>query len=227
MFNKLRRRVRPRALFEAGSVPFQYHPLNDAKREYRLINIVNADQAESVEIELHTVSLDDPPPFAMISYTWGFAHDRTTIMCDGRPYLVPLKVADILHSLYHSPIDGVAYAWIDWLCMNQDDVEEKMSQVQLTPLLTRLAQVTIGWTEIEISQSTLDFILQMAADVHIRRPGRLLWDGLALFQSSSKINARNLTANPYFDFAEINGLLDAPLFQRYVLQRCLAISRFL
>ena len=104
---------------------------------------------------------------------------------------------------------------IGFICVNQDDHVEKSIQVRLTPLIVRLADVTICWTETSISQPTIEFLLNIADSVQSLRPAGTPWDGLALFQSHSMINENTLTRHPHYDLEEVNRLLDANYFQRY------------
>lgn len=77
---------------------------------------------------LHT-SLEFAPPYTAISYTWGAPARYEVIQIDGLEYRVSPNVYLILRgkrSTNHNII-----LWIDSICINQEDGEEKSTQVAL------------------------------------------------------------------------------------------------
>jgi hypothetical protein len=116
--------------------------------------------------------LDDHPCYNALSYTWGnpitvyrneaeaiesaklFKESRE-IVCNGRPILATLNLYEALLSIRNVPssiscklVEGNVrsnYVWIDALCINQSDIEERQSQVGIMDEIYRNAQMTIVW----------------------------------------------------------------------------------
>ncbi|KAE8330165.1 heterokaryon incompatibility protein-domain-containing protein [Aspergillus sergii] len=106
------------------------YPLDPARREIRLLTILPSPQSEApIECSLQVASLDAFPRYEAISYVWGDIQKKNDILLDGRTIQVPTNVRRILHRLRHRKQRRVI--WIDYVCINQDNVAEKNTQVPL------------------------------------------------------------------------------------------------
>ena len=89
---------------------------------------------------LRVVSLEDCPEYTSLSYVWG---ERTvppdTIICGQRAMPVTSSLYSALRELRRQ--EGSLYIWVDAICINQDDDEEKSAQVQLIGEIYSWAQV--------------------------------------------------------------------------------------
>ncbi|KAI1749841.1 heterokaryon incompatibility protein-domain-containing protein [Xylaria castorea] len=103
--------------------------------EFRILNVEGHDSQGCLVVSLHCQPLQSSLPFAAISYTWN-EKDRLwygeydarpkPIRINGEMALVSDKVANILSlALKH----GRYLLWIDTLCINQSDLNEKSEQV--------------------------------------------------------------------------------------------------
>lgn len=129
-------------------VPFQYVSLCKEPQQIRLARasrrrvdgcaFISEDAV--LNLELHNVSLSNPPSYIALSYTWGDANDTLDITCNDQflhvtrtlaqtVYTVLCAVAASSTPLYDEGED--VWFWIDGLCINQEDVEEKNTQVRL------------------------------------------------------------------------------------------------
>lgn len=66
-----------------------------------------------------------------LSYTWGSPENKATILLDGHEFKVTRNLEDALRSLRDCkvlPEQGLL--WVDALCINQDDLSERASEVQ-------------------------------------------------------------------------------------------------
>ncbi|KAH6671956.1 heterokaryon incompatibility protein-domain-containing protein [Halenospora varia] len=75
------------------------------------------------------VSLDDKPDYVALSYTWGDPQDTEIITVEQSLVSVTRNLHSALEHLRYDNTDRVF--WIDALCINQSDNEEKGWQVQL------------------------------------------------------------------------------------------------
>ncbi|KAI0479915.1 heterokaryon incompatibility protein-domain-containing protein [Xylaria cf. heliscus] len=143
-----------------------YKPLG--AREFRILNVEGYDSQGCLVVSLHCEPLQSPRPFAAISYTWNeqdrmwygeYDSCRKHIRINGQLALVSDKVANILSlALKHErPL-----LWIDTLCINQSDLDEKSAQV------TRMGDIYSQATEVlsmigSPSEAT-DLVLDSAND---------------------------------------------------------------
>ena len=112
---------------------YTYQMLED--RHIRLLRL-HRDWLFRIQYELVKASLDDPPHFEAISYTWGNQLEVEDIIISDRIFSTTRTVASILRSRCHRlrlfPVPGMElFMWIDALCINQDDKDEKNHQVPL------------------------------------------------------------------------------------------------
>lgn len=92
---------------------------------------------------LITVSLDGVPQYNAISYTWDNQPRDYFIDIDGQTLPVTENVAIILGTL--SSFWTSKLFWIDQICINQQDTEEKTVQVQLMCEVYSKATSVVAW----------------------------------------------------------------------------------
>ncbi|KAE8408896.1 heterokaryon incompatibility protein-domain-containing protein [Aspergillus pseudonomiae] len=110
------------------------YPLDCARRDIRLLTILPAWKSEApMRCSLRVASLDTFPEYEAISYVWGDIRERNDILLDGQTIPVPRNVRRILQRLRFCMKRRVI--WIDFVCINQDDVAEKNSQVPLMSVI--------------------------------------------------------------------------------------------
>jgi len=110
---------------------YVYGPLNTQRDEIRLLEIQPSRRSKSpISCSLRAVSLDDVPlpKYAALSYCWGEGPADQPINCDGSTVWITDALFDALRSLRELTR---TYLWIDQICINQTDLEERSSQVQL------------------------------------------------------------------------------------------------
>lgn len=110
---------------------FSYESLQ--ARHIRVLELEPAKtSSDFVSCRCIHVSLDDPlrPPYVAISYTWGAEREKAYhILVNGHLLRITQSVHDIFRSnrIQESNIS----LWIDAICINQDNKEEKSLQVTL------------------------------------------------------------------------------------------------
>ncbi|KAK5677771.1 hypothetical protein LTS10_009654 [Elasticomyces elasticus] len=83
--------------------------------------------------------------------------------------------------------------WADALCVDRKNIEEKNYRVRLTADITLRAQLTIGWPDVEISQSTADFLRYLSFyGRQVRRSHTKSSGVLGLVQNDDVITAKEL-----------------------------------
>ncbi|KAJ9633849.1 hypothetical protein H2204_006634 [Knufia peltigerae] len=81
----------------------------------------------SLPISMETFSLLQMPPFTAISYVWGSPEREHTISCSGQSLRVTKNLKDALQILTFRP----GWFWADAICIDQENIPERNSQVQL------------------------------------------------------------------------------------------------
>ncbi|KAK0725105.1 heterokaryon incompatibility protein-domain-containing protein [Lasiosphaeris hirsuta] len=119
----------------------------DIPNSVRLLQL-RRDRDSSVTGLLQTVVLDAPdcPPFTALSYVWGALEHSGSITLNGQPFPILPSLVPILAAICDgSKFDPDGWYWIDSICINQADVDERGSQVQLMRRLYATATRTAVW----------------------------------------------------------------------------------
>ncbi|KAH7177129.1 heterokaryon incompatibility protein-domain-containing protein, partial [Dactylonectria macrodidyma] len=153
------------------------------------------------------------PPFITLSYAWGEPIYSRSILIDGHTIPVLDSVYPILEYISESRRLRAEWIWVDSICINQDDDDEKSTQVALMGRIYSASTKTVIWlgTGSRESDLAMAFLEELSAWRHklYRRyeegKGRevppKLWD-------SSK-------------WRHLEGLLQAPWWKRvWTLQEC-------
>ena len=126
-----------------------YQPLSRENREIRVFDLFPGKGKDAVTGRLRVVSLKEKPKFDCLSYVWGASKPQTTISLEGG---YSLSIGPNLH-LALSDIRRkwrLLTLWVDALCINQQDDQEKAYQVPMMSQLYREARLTRAWLNYEV-----------------------------------------------------------------------------
>lgn len=129
---------------------YQYRELEVL--EFRLVRIF-PERKTMIKCQIIHASLDGPPNYVAISYAWGDAGNTRKIELEGS--LVPISV-----SLYGA-LDAIrqksesVLAWVDALCIDQSNKDERTQQVQLMTSIYSTAESVAIWLGPEEDDSNL------------------------------------------------------------------------
>jgi hypothetical protein len=119
--------------------------LNSPQEEIRVLHLESGSGSSLLKCTLHRVSLQSvqAPSYEALSYTWGNENDKRAIVVNG--YLV-----DVTFNLYSALCrlrreDGTRVLWIDALCINQTDLDERAQQVRLMRNIYTMCDQTVIW----------------------------------------------------------------------------------
>ena len=151
---------------------FKHDPLPEGHvRLLRVQESLNASYSDDeIEISLISASLSACPPYNTLSYTWAdpepFQYPKTVVFtkiaqcypvkCGGGLILVTRNLRNALRSLQNVPtlatsrtdinkITNMHLYWIDAICINQEDIQERSRQIPLMGRIYGQAQCTIVW----------------------------------------------------------------------------------
>lgn len=119
----------------------------DEKVEIRLVTLEGIDKGGEVICRLDTVRLSDALEYRALSYCWGDASNPSTILCNGHRLAVTPNLVSALRCLFSKGKAGNLSLtfWIDSICINQTNDEEKRVQVMLMGDIYRQALQVLVW----------------------------------------------------------------------------------
>ena len=135
-----------------------YKPLDESQREFRLVQLHPGSGSDVVNATLLIATLRKGPPFLKtktrarprpstpyeaISYTWDETSQRATMVLDGFPVLTPASAVEVLKAFRTATMTRVV--WIDAVSINQQDLDERASQVAMMGDIYEASSQTIAW----------------------------------------------------------------------------------
>lgn len=205
-----------------------YAPLDEARREIRVLKISRADQrgyggGETFKADLVCVSLDDDPAYLAISYRWGdpliVGHFESHHGAQERHIPYNKGVFDIINTILAR--GATLYLWIDALCINQEDLNERTGQVAMMGIIYSQARQVIAFIgeADEAAITAMDLILLTANCIwaHGSVSDCATPSGLATLIAEIRPTAR--------DFVSIKGLMSRPWFRRLWVVQEVALGK--
>ncbi|KAL3959396.1 hypothetical protein ACCO45_007558 [Purpureocillium lilacinum] len=121
-----------------------YEPLNGAQNGIRVVRVApyNSFGRNPVVCQLEETTWD-ACEYEALSYCWGKQNDHAIIQLGGEPFKVTKDLAAALEQLCLP--DRIRTIWIDAICINQFDPEEKSVQVRMMGNIYRAAQQVLVW----------------------------------------------------------------------------------
>ncbi|KLU86289.1 hypothetical protein MAPG_05305, partial [Magnaporthiopsis poae ATCC 64411] len=168
--------VRPRQ----NSLAYKGLPLDS--KTFRLIQIEPSAQLEDrISCCLSVVPFGARPKYQALSYVWGKATASETIDVNGIAFQVGANLLGALRFLrfmQKDPVSNKDGFWIDAICINQSDVDEKNTQLGLMEHIYSRARSVLVWLG-EIPQRTGIFITAEERAMFLENP---YWDRLWILQ---------------------------------------------
>lgn len=133
-----------------SSVPL-YQPLDPSKNQVRLMRVRHNENVD-ITSELATFSLNDQPEYVALSYAWTKEAPTRKITLNGHEFAVRPNLYAYLELMKRELHDN--WIFIDAICVNQDDVVEKGSQVNKMGDIYRNAAEVVSWLGNEVPPET-------------------------------------------------------------------------
>ncbi|KAH8753475.1 heterokaryon incompatibility protein-domain-containing protein [Hyaloscypha finlandica] len=126
------------------NAPYQYQPI-EPKGEIRILIVSPPASSDPTTIhgELFTAKLSDKPPYEALSYCWGADVFPETLHLPGGVLAITDNLAAALRQLRHP--EQRRHLWVDAVCINQRDNQEKNHQVSLMSQVYRNATTVLVW----------------------------------------------------------------------------------
>lgn len=122
-----------------------YSPINPAEGEIRLAELAagNYDDALVIRLHIHSLSSSKVPCYEALSYVWGKEMSPQKLLVNGKALPVTTNLDCALRHLRYQ--DRARLIWIDALCINQADITERNSEVQLMSRIYSTASAVVIW----------------------------------------------------------------------------------
>jgi hypothetical protein len=190
-----------------------YNTLTPENREIRLLRLKPKEytpthpdclkqthEAVPLYCDLLVHSLDTKPNYIALSYRWGEVQ-ADPVHVNGVPFSVRKNLRDALEHLQDNQTDVVL--WTDAICINQEDVVEKGSQVAMMGTIYAKATSTLVWLgEIDFESSIVMGVIRNIGQHVENVNGFELFDRLAKLYGTADWTVYLETERPVYDLVE-------------------------
>jgi hypothetical protein len=139
--------------------------------EIRILELLPGRSRKPLSCKLKHITLGQNHEYQALSYEWGCLKGTGKVWCGSVDIEVTLNLIRALKVLRHEKKSR--WLWVDALCIDQEDNEERSKQVPLMREIYAKAQIVLVWlgNESAMSRNALE-ILESLALVCIQRMGK-------------------------------------------------------
>ena len=204
----------------------------------RLIQLQLGGWDDELRCNIHTVSLDTPPTYDALSYSWGdeFEEDPSLprdllrsmllreinsgqkfLRCNGQILLISSNLYNALRSLRDKL---VKYLWVDRVCIDQSNDLERAEQVRLMGKIYSKARLVAVWLGEEDSYTGRAFqLMESISRLVTVSAVRSLHTNVSDIFNPDALQAMGLPSFPSADWESMHRLFERSWFQRsWVIQ---------
>lgn len=163
-------------------LPPNYAPLTDPTAQIRLLDLLPGTGRSRIRCRLRTVDIgsSEKHSYEPLSYCWGSQSSIWTIIWVGDNQVHVGKNLYLALEYLRFPQD-IRTLWVDALCINQQDVNEKNAQIPLMRQIYENGSQTLVWLGDREASSALAFqIMNFLASYAKEHPGQVInperWD---------------------------------------------------
>lgn len=142
-----------------------HQPLPKTGHPIRLLTLLPVDILENqLRSSINTVDLDDEPDYRALFYCWENSTQDTLITLNDSSFYITTSLSVALRNLrrHVGGQKGVIVIWADALCINQCDMTERSSQVQMMGHIFSQARQVVLWPGNGADDSSLAMDLMYA-----------------------------------------------------------------
>ncbi|KAE8165655.1 heterokaryon incompatibility protein-domain-containing protein [Aspergillus tamarii] len=119
--------------------------------EFRVLKLIEVQPR--IEFTLETFSIYEAPEYEALSYAWGTSLEMEESVCNGAHFRISQALGQALRGIHAHSQGG--WIWVDAICINQTDAEEKAHQVAGMGELYSCADQVLIWLGDPADQSDL------------------------------------------------------------------------
>jgi hypothetical protein len=190
---------------------FKYKRL--PKDSIRLLTVLLRDDA-SPEIQLETYSRDRAPDFDALSYTWGEDTSTSVILCNKLQLTIRTNLFEAIPLISSSRPPPHRPLWIDAICLNQRDHQEKADHVPLMGSTYEGAARTLIWLGHTADGSDRVMESLPALTIHLQSQSVDEAERLSTSDSRAVLKHYGLPWSGSRNWAAIQSLFKRPWFYR-------------
>ena len=127
---------------------YEYDHL-ESKQHIRIMTIEpwsgKKNDEEPVRVRLEQFPVSKSPRYQALSYTWGQPQRSDRVLVNDRFYIN--VTPNLLSALVQLRSKKSVTIWIDAICINQEDIDERSAQVRLMNMIYRGAKDVIVWID--------------------------------------------------------------------------------
>ncbi|ROW13090.1 hypothetical protein VPNG_05918 [Cytospora leucostoma] len=124
-------------------VNYTYTRFESPRDQIRLLTIRPGNWLEPIECSLGIDCLDNKPEYEALSYVWGDESKRVPITVDGKSFEITQNLFLALRRLRRRFVRRVM--WVDAVCINQNDNDEKSIQVAMMSIIYSECTRAVLW----------------------------------------------------------------------------------
>ncbi|KAK5125806.1 hypothetical protein LTR85_012082 [Meristemomyces frigidus] len=198
---------------------FQYSPLLPGGETFRLLLLRPWSEEESLQCSIEQFTLDEAPRYEALSYVWGDPHGLTPLRCGERGELqIRANLREALTALRH-PQES-RRLWVDALCINQADDDERAQQVLMMRKIYASATGVVVWlgTRTQDVENALELASNLRRFSHLVDPvpsdhRASFWE-LSVPRAIARAEESGEVRRSLFAISELADLFDRPWFVR-------------
>jgi hypothetical protein len=128
-------------------MPYEYQPLDPLKKQIRLLRLDASSTSHHIACNLERFELEIAARdgFRALSYTWGPDTPTHHILIDGKSFRIRENLYQYLRTIASQDRGSTECIWIDQICINQIDDNERTQQVSIMTDIYRLARDVKIW----------------------------------------------------------------------------------
>ncbi|KAF4634089.1 hypothetical protein G7Y89_g4018 [Cudoniella acicularis] len=111
----------------------------------RLLRLKPGSSPSKFQCELQAFSIDQAPKYHTLSYCWGAPTRENPLLCSGEIIMITTTLKEALARLITHNRGDVEWIWIDQICVDQENVREKETQVNMMKDIYHKSEGTIVW----------------------------------------------------------------------------------
>ena len=104
-----------------------YKDLSLKPGQIRIVQLFPGRWLDNIHCQLMNVALDENPNYQALSYVWGHPEDTVALTVNGLNFQATRNLVAALRRLRSSMKPQTL--WVDALCINQSDMDEKTGQI--------------------------------------------------------------------------------------------------
>ena len=229
----------PRSARNFGSMPYEYQPLpmlRDSEDVYiRLLEVHNGPPSGPITGRLYSTLLSKAPAFWAVSYCWGPpTHKGAIHITNAAPprdlendntLEIPATLIPFLYQVRGWRYVRPRTLWIDSICLNQMDNDEKTANVPKMREVYMKAAVTVCWLGLEVEgiATAFDYASRLHVTYKIEMAAQKQYVLTAEEEKEEDLRVQVKVGDPALE--TLLNLLDRPYFERAWIMQEVIVSR--